>query len=247
MYYSLKENELRQIERIEEGYLRQILKTTKGCPITQLYLEVGQFPARFEIQKMRLLYLKYILEQDDESKLKKFLLLQLEEPSRGDWASTCTKDLKELNIAYSLEQIKLMSKNKFSTVLKQNRESALKYLLQKRGKKGKEIEYTSLDMAEYLQPFGNKLTVEEKQNLFSIRNRMVNIPRNFPKGETEYPCICGETENMGHIYNCEILSERKTRILKYEKIFDGTMDQQIEVFRIIKQNLEKRELLRDFR
>ena len=58
MYYSLKENELRQIERIEEGYLRQILKTTKGCPITQLYLEVGQFPARFEIQKMRLLYLK---------------------------------------------------------------------------------------------------------------------------------------------------------------------------------------------
>ena len=94
MHYSLKENELRQIQRIEEGYLRKILKTAKGCPITQLYLEVGQFPARFEIQKMRLLYLKYILEQDDESKLKKFLILQLEEPSRGDWASTCTKNLK---------------------------------------------------------------------------------------------------------------------------------------------------------
>ena len=74
---------------------------------------------------------------------------------------------------------------------------------------------------------------------------MVNIPGNFPKGETEYPCICGETENMGHIYNCEILSERKTQILKYEKIFDGTMDQQIEVLRNIKQNLEKRELLKE--
>ena len=73
MYYDLKENELRQIERIEEGYLRQIFKTTKGCPITQLYLEVGQTPARFEIQKMRLLFMKYILEQDKASLLSKFL------------------------------------------------------------------------------------------------------------------------------------------------------------------------------
>jgi hypothetical protein len=38
MYYQLKETELRQLERIEESYLRQVLKTTKGCPINQLYL-----------------------------------------------------------------------------------------------------------------------------------------------------------------------------------------------------------------
>ena len=62
IYYNLKENELRQIERIEEGFMRKMLNTTKGCPISQLYLELGQHPARFEIQKMRILYLKYILE-----------------------------------------------------------------------------------------------------------------------------------------------------------------------------------------
>ena len=44
---------------------------------------------------------------------------------------------------------------------------------------------------------------------------MVNIPGNFPKGETEYKYICKETENMGHIYNCEILSERKTQTCEY--------------------------------
>ena len=37
MYYQLKETELRQLERIEESYLRQVLKTTKECPIKQLY------------------------------------------------------------------------------------------------------------------------------------------------------------------------------------------------------------------
>ena len=84
MYYDLKESELRQIERIEENYLRQVLKTSKGCPIIQMYLAVGQIPARFEIQKMRLLYLKYILHQDSDSLHSKFFCLQLDLPTKGD-------------------------------------------------------------------------------------------------------------------------------------------------------------------
>ena len=38
-YHNLKECELRQIERIEENFLRKVLKTSKGCPIVQIYLE----------------------------------------------------------------------------------------------------------------------------------------------------------------------------------------------------------------
>ena len=136
MYYNLKEIELRQIERIEEGFMRKMLNTTKGCPITQLYLELGQHPARFEIQKMRILYLKYILEQPDDSQLKKFLNLQFEKPTKGDWASTCLKDLGDLKISLSLEEIRQMSKYKFSNILKERiSENAAKYLAEKRGGK----------------------------------------------------------------------------------------------------------------
>ena len=113
MYYDLKESELRQIERIEEGYLRQIFKTTKGCPITELYLSIGQHPARFEIQKMRLLFLKQILHEDEESLTYKVFKLQLEYPTRGDWASSCLTDLQELKIEKSLSQIKLMKDFQF--------------------------------------------------------------------------------------------------------------------------------------
>ena len=99
MYYQLKEVELRHLERIEESYLRQVLITTKGCPINQLYLSTGQHPARFEIQRMRLLYVKYILNEEDESLLSKFFHLQLEMPTKGDWASNSDsqKHLKKLN------------------------------------------------------------------------------------------------------------------------------------------------------
>ena len=113
MYHNLKECELRQIERIEETFLRKVLKTTraKGCPITQLYLEMGQIPACFEIQKIRCLYIKYILNQYEDSQLSSFFYLQLNQKSKGDWASTCMDALKELRITESLDEIKHMNQN----------------------------------------------------------------------------------------------------------------------------------------
>ena len=95
-YYNLTESQLRSIERIEETYLRKVLKTTKGCPIVQMYLEMGQWPARFEIQKLRLLFLKSILQQDDY-----WHGIQVFQPTRGDLVSSCKTDLKELGITQS--------------------------------------------------------------------------------------------------------------------------------------------------
>ena len=240
MYYNLKESEVRHIERIEESFLRKLLKTTKGCPITSLYLHTGQTPARFEIMKMRLLFLKYILEQPEQSNVKQMLKLQLEMPSRGDWASTCIKDLKYLQISLSLEEIRNMSKRKYSTILKdKTREFALKYLLEKRGSKGQEIEYSNLEMADYLLPFNNCLTIDEKCELFAVKNRMIDIPNNF-SSKSEHKCECGEIETMSHIYKCELYNEGKQQALPYEKIFCGNINEEIEVYRKFKQNLEKR-------
>ena len=86
-YYDLKETEVRQLERIEEGFLRELLKTGRGCPITQLYLEVGLIPARYEIIKICLLFLKYILDQNESSKIFIFFELQLKHSGKGDWTT----------------------------------------------------------------------------------------------------------------------------------------------------------------
>ena len=181
MCYNLKEVEIRHLERIEEEFFRKVLKTSKGCPIAQIYLEMGQAPARFEIQRMRCLYLKYILSQDEDSLLYKFYMLQLEHSSKGDWAYTCLSDLKELNITESLEQIKQMSLYTFSNLLKKRiKVSSYEYLIKKQRSKGGEIKYSDIEMADYLQPGNNSLSIEQKQKFFSIRNRMIEISENFP-------------------------------------------------------------------
>ena len=122
--------------------MRKVLGTTKSCPIISLYLTLGQTPARFEITKMRLLYLKYILEQPEETTLRKILNLQLEKPTRGDWVSTCQKDIEKLNLKITFSEIKSMKKKQYTRILKERiKEESLKYLLEKQGKKGRENKY----------------------------------------------------------------------------------------------------------
>ena len=237
VYYNLKESEIRQIERIEENYLRKVLNTTRGCPIVQLYLETGHTPARLELQKTRLLYLQYILQQSEESSIQKFVKLQLEFPTRGDWASTCIEDLKQLKIEESFEEIRIMTKQKFTKLLRNKVNTrAFEYLTGKQGFKGQEIQYSCIEMSEYLLPTNMKLTIEEKRRLFGIRNKMLDIPSNFPNSKCEQKCDCGVISDMEHIYYCE--TEVK---LPFEKIYNGNIEEQISVYKIFEENLKKKE------
>ena len=239
-YYNLKETEIRHLERIEEDFLRKILKTGKGCPISQLYLELGVYPARFEIQKLRLLFLKYILDQNENSLVKQFFDLQINQPRKGDWASQIQSDLKQLNITESLEELKSMTHSKFKGRIKsQILIKSLEYLLEKRKRKGKEIIYQKLEMAEYLQPINSQLNIENKRKMFAIRNRMVNIKSNFKQKNEIQMCICGQIENMEHIWNCEKLSSDKNEKRNYQKIFNGNIKEQIQIFEEFTKKLER--------
>ena len=96
-------------------------------------------------------------------------------------------------------------------------------------------------MAEYLLPY-SKLTTEEKRKMFSVRNRMVLIPANYPKKNpaiAEYICFCGQREVMSHVYSCKYFSD-KQQILEYEAIYNGNLFQQITVFKQFHENYETR-------
>ena len=61
------------------------------------------------------------------------------------------------------------------------------------------------------------MTIEEKRELFALRNRMTDIPNNF--GKKEEKCVCGTLETMSHIYSCESLNQTKKGI-HYNQIYN---------------------------
>ena len=166
-------------------------------------------------------------------------------PKPGDWVSTCLDDLNYLKLNLTFEEIRKISKKRYSVILKEKiTEIALNYLLDKRGSKGSEINYTCLEMSEFLLPFNNKLTISEKCELFAVRNRMIDIPSNF-SSNCEAKCECGAIENMKHIYECKILNMNKKIGISYENVYSGNLQQQIEVYRRFKENLIKRKQFKD--
>ena len=132
-YYNLKEKEIRELERIEENFLRKMFKTSRGCPLTQLYLEAGHHPARFEVKNTRLLF----LQEGPNSRIYKFLQLQLQNPIMGDWGSSCAEDLRDLEVNLSFGEIQNLNSIQLTQILRKTiKVKAFEYLTNKRGKKG---------------------------------------------------------------------------------------------------------------
>ena len=104
-YYNLTEVELREIEKIEEDFLRVLVSTERGCPISQLYFEFGLYPARFEIMKMKIMFYQYILKQDEHSLIYLFLKQQKRNPVRGDWHSEIVYIIQYLNLNMKEDEI----------------------------------------------------------------------------------------------------------------------------------------------
>ena len=120
------------------------------------------------------------------------------------------------------------------------RESAYKYLMKKRGSKGSEIEYSRIEMAQYLLPNKN-LTIDEQRELFAVRNRMVDIPSNFSTKENNLSkCVCQQKEDMQHIYICEYLNTEEPKET-FEKLFSKNVKRESSVFERFENNMKIRE------
>ena len=97
-------------------------------------------------------------------------------------------------------------------------------------------------MAGYLMSNNTFLKIENKKELFSYRNKMVNIPAHYKSRNENIMCQtkCGEIENMEHIYNCQILNNNITQRGKYENIYNGSLGQQVNIYKKTRENIEKR-------
>ena len=82
-----------------------------------LYLELGCVPFGQLIMKRRILFLHYILNQDKESMLKRFLVAQMRYQKKTDQISQAQSDLKKLGLNDNLENLKLMRKSKLGMKL----------------------------------------------------------------------------------------------------------------------------------
>ena len=217
-----------------------------------MYLELGWEPISYLLKSRRLLYLKYILNESNQSLIYNFLRAQWENPLRGDWIITVKDDLKELKLdCYTFDQIRLMSKDKFRSIVNTAvNKAAFQYLIEKKRLQSKisHIEYNSLSMQQYLRP-GTILNSTAKYH-FKARSSMLDLRGNF-KNNFKNDNFCqgclnrSEPETQMHTYYCNSLSssEIQTSNVQYDDLFSQDSEKQLIVSQSLKKRIEKRNQL----
>ena len=90
-------------------------------------------------------------------------------------------------------------------------------------------------MSEYLQP-NSPLTINQKQRMFALKNRMIEISENFPGKNMGSERHYGSEDSILHIYNCDLLNQGSPSNIKYENIFNGDIKDQVNVLNKFEEN-----------
>ena len=117
-WYNITSAEMELLETVDTMLLKGVLKTPTSTPKEMLHLELGLTPFREIIRKKRLLFLHYILNQDENSLMYQVFKTQLKNKTSKDWATTVIQDFKELNWKIKFKEIKQMKRNEFVNIVK---------------------------------------------------------------------------------------------------------------------------------
>ena len=250
-WYGLTIPEVTHLEQIDEILIRKILEAPSTTPKCMLYLETGCKPIRFTIQTRRLMFLQYILKEDSKSLISMFFHAQNSQPHKNDWALTCKKDLEELKLELTFDEIKSLSKQRFMTkVSKAVTKLALSYLITEKQKLTKvlHISYSVLKMEKYFLP--NATSIKMVKFIFHARSRMLDLKSNYKnKVHADNHCpVCKDpssVDSQQHLLECasladDLMIQQSETGPAYDDLFSTDVKKIISVAKVLADRFQKR-------
>ena len=249
-WYGLTKSDIEALEWNDLNLLRKVFEVPSSCPKEMLYLETGCLPVSYLIVIRRLMFLHYILHEEEFSLIYRFLQSQLISPLKGDWILEIKKNLEEYNVGCTIEEIKKVSESSFKKkVEKAVRMKAFKDLIKVKNShnKVKEIVYKEFKLQEYLKP--NSFSNFEAKFAFHARCRMLKVKKNYKQSYKQLFCpICSKNseDTQQHLLECESLVNPNiltVKVPEYNHLFSDNLDEQVSIVRMLKENFGKRRKL----
>ena len=248
-WYGVTEDEKRDLEKQDEYLLRKIMDCPSNSPKCMLYLETGCKPIRFLIMMRQMMFLHYILKEETDSLIRRFLDTQARNPGRNDWVTTIKDNLAYLEIWLDFEQIEMCSEYQFRNLVQKSiEEKCFEYLVNEKNKKNKvkHIQYQRLEIQKYLSP--GRISNHQAKKIFLLRNRMLETKDNFPNKFEDKLCpICtnGEFDSQAHLMKCPPVPNLMmvSEAPMYENLFVNDVQKQVETMEIITKNFKRRKII----
>ena len=123
--------------------------------------------------------------------------------------------------------------------------------LKEKDSKVKLLKHPVLKMQKYLMPNDINMKNEDGQNIFRLRSKMTAVKMNqrnrYENHECEVSGIFDESQE--HVLNCKEILEMNeesdiSEIPEYNRIFDGTVMEQVKISKIFSKNMKVIENIR---
>ena len=247
----LTQPEIKELESVDEIFMRKILEAPCSSPNSSLYLELGLVKIKYIIKARRILYLFYLLHCDDNDLVKKVLKAQQRNPVKGDWCLVVQEDMNDLGLEnITWDEIENMSKYKFKKQVKEAMiDTAFQDLIDAKNKlsKMKNLKYDKLELQEYLK--SQEISLRQKKMLYKFRTRMINVGDNFGNKQSKCFWCKAAPDEQSHMYLlCEKLKQECSQIAEnresvtYMDIFSDETDKIGKVGKLLEQAVRLKEL-----
>ena len=176
-WYNVTAAEINLLETADLHLLRAILRAPKSTPKEMLFLELGCIPFSELMRQRRLSFLHYILHESPESMIFKFFQTQYKNRTSKDWDKIILKDLEEVKLGVTIDEIHKMKKSKYMRIVKTNIEKKPLIELQQLKSyhsKVSHLKHFSIQMQKYLLPKDLKM----KEKIFKLSCRVTDVKTN---------------------------------------------------------------------
>ena len=242
-WHKVYQYQIEKLEEVDKIFYRKLFNSHSKTGIEFFYSESGTIPLRIRISLRRLLYWWHILHVDKAEMIYRVYLAQKLSPVAGDWVNLLEKDKEEFQIKISDEEISETSKLTFKNYVKSKaKELTIQYLenLQKKKSKSKQLDMADLTTSPYL--LDKRFSKEERELLFKLRSRTVQVKDNFKQAYLDNNMLCELCQlfpcTQAHPLQCpkltvNLIVDRSLNL--NEKFIFGTTDQQLLYIKIYKE------------
>ena len=214
-----------------------------------MYLELNCLPIRYIIKCRRVNFLAYILREDKQSLIYRFLQAQLRKPSKNDWGQTVASDLEELEIMTPILDIANIPLASYKRMTMEGIcRVALNYLNGEKGRHSKvlHLSHRNMKIQDYLSP--NEIGTHEAKFIFYLRTRMVDVKTNYRGSNSNLLCpLCkNDQDTQEHLLTCTKLDDGNyvlTAIPNYRDLFGENLERKVTLARIIQARFKKRKAI----
>ena len=252
-WQSISEDEYKQLEEVDNSFLRRLLNAHSKTSTAFLHLETGTLPIRFTIANRRLVYYHTIVSKPDSELVNRVFKAQMSKPTKGDWFTTISEDFKLIEEEienFDESTIKSMQLKKYKQFIKKKiKHAAFEYLEKDKSTKSKvkNIEYKNLAKQSYIS--SSNFTDDEVFLLARLRSRNIVLKENFSGMYSDTLCSlgCHENETQQHILTCKPILEKSNasevaKSIAYCDIFGTEKRQKLAVL-VYKELLRMRDEL----